>query len=261
MHQKSIGTRITNIRKGKGYTQNDVVEKCNINIRTLQRIESDQVQPRPYTLREILKALDYDYDAFCEVSLNSISEDDKVIVENEFFDRVGSFINQNKSIMTKTFFLLCSAFAILFITNVATTDRFIRPEVDNELLNNEEMALFQMSAKKAAKRIKGTWKMKASTDLTVNEKNTRIMTFKSNGEFSTTNADGSYFNSGRFYFTNDGKLITIHYKYGKVLREVSNYYKYSIDKDKLIIEGLYVRPLSVKNYETFPVNEVWERIK
>ncbi len=261
MNQKSIGTRITELRKGKGYTQNDVVGKCNINIRTLQRIESDQVQPRPYTLKEILNALDYDYDAFNEVSNDTTPKKEPVNAKPGFYDKVGTFIHQNKSIMTKTFFLLCSAFAILFITNVATTDRFVRPEANSEFSNSNEMAFFQLSPRKATKRIKGTWQMKASSDLTVNASKTRYMTFKSNGEFSTKNASGSYFNSGRYYFTNDGKLITIHYKYGKQLREVSNYYKYSIKKDQLIIRGLYIRPLNNDSYETFRVNEVWERIK
>src|SRR5690606_18323924 len=44
----------------KGLTQEDLVERCNINVRTIQRIEAGEVSPRSYTLKLILEALGYD---------------------------------------------------------------------------------------------------------------------------------------------------------------------------------------------------------
>jgi transcriptional regulator with XRE-family HTH domain len=65
MKQPELGKKIAELRKSKGLTQEELVDKCNLNIRTLQRIESGVVTPRIHTLRIIFTALDYDsYDSF-----------------------------------------------------------------------------------------------------------------------------------------------------------------------------------------------------
>ncbi len=50
---------MTELRKAKGFTQEELAEKCNINVRTLQRIESGDVTPRSYTAKVIFAALDF----------------------------------------------------------------------------------------------------------------------------------------------------------------------------------------------------------
>ncbi len=60
MKQPELGKRISELRKEKGWTQEELVEKCNISVRTLQRIEIGEVTPRSYTIKTILAALDYD---------------------------------------------------------------------------------------------------------------------------------------------------------------------------------------------------------
>lgn len=62
MQQPELGNKIIALRKQKGFTQEELVERCNINVRTLQRIESGEVSPRSYTIKTILTALDYDYE-------------------------------------------------------------------------------------------------------------------------------------------------------------------------------------------------------
>jgi transcriptional regulator with XRE-family HTH domain len=63
MKQPDLGKRIAELRKAKGLTQDELVQKCNLNVRTLQRIESGEVTPRSYTMRLIFAALDYDIHA------------------------------------------------------------------------------------------------------------------------------------------------------------------------------------------------------
>jgi transcriptional regulator with XRE-family HTH domain len=70
MKQPELGRRILELRKAKGLTQEELVEKCNISVRTLQRIEVGEVTPRSYTIKTILAALDYD------VSTVSVADDD-----------------------------------------------------------------------------------------------------------------------------------------------------------------------------------------
>lgn len=60
MTQPELGRKISELRKAKGLTQEELVEKCNISVRTLQRIETGEVTPRSYTLKTILAALDND---------------------------------------------------------------------------------------------------------------------------------------------------------------------------------------------------------
>lgn len=67
MKQPELGRKISELRKARGLTQEELVEKCNIGVRTIQRIEAGEVIPRMYTIKTILAALDYD--------INLISED------------------------------------------------------------------------------------------------------------------------------------------------------------------------------------------
>lgn len=60
MKQPELGRKISELRKAKGLTQEELVEKCNISVRTIQRIETGEVTPRSYTVKTILTALDYD---------------------------------------------------------------------------------------------------------------------------------------------------------------------------------------------------------
>jgi transcriptional regulator with XRE-family HTH domain len=74
MKQPDLGRKISELRKAKGLTQEELVEKCNISVRTLQRIETGEVTPRSYTIKTILAALDYD--------LSTITEDESTVLQS-----------------------------------------------------------------------------------------------------------------------------------------------------------------------------------
>ncbi|WP_211321906.1 helix-turn-helix domain-containing protein [Tenacibaculum gallaicum] len=57
MKQPDLGKKILELRKQKGLTQEELVEKCNINVRTIQRIEAGETMPRSFTIKTILQAL------------------------------------------------------------------------------------------------------------------------------------------------------------------------------------------------------------
>jgi transcriptional regulator with XRE-family HTH domain len=59
MKQPDLGKKLTELRKAKGLTQEELVQKCNINVRTIQRIEAGEVTPRSFTVKVILAAMDY----------------------------------------------------------------------------------------------------------------------------------------------------------------------------------------------------------
>lgn len=72
MKQPELGRKILELRQQKGFTQEDLVEQCNISVRTIQRIEAGEVTPRAYTIKTILSALDRDLD---DLQVDSLFEE------------------------------------------------------------------------------------------------------------------------------------------------------------------------------------------
>ncbi len=64
MTQPLLGTRIAELRNQKGITQKELADACNIDIRTIQRIEAGKVLPRMYTIRMLAAALGTDISYF-----------------------------------------------------------------------------------------------------------------------------------------------------------------------------------------------------
>jgi transcriptional regulator with XRE-family HTH domain len=61
MKQPELGQKILELRKQKGFTQEELVAQCHINVRTIQRIEAGEVNPRSYTVKIILEVLGANY--------------------------------------------------------------------------------------------------------------------------------------------------------------------------------------------------------
>ena len=58
----TIGQTIREARLRKGMTQEELAEKTDISIRTIQRIENGEAAPRSFTLQSIVKVLEIDYE-------------------------------------------------------------------------------------------------------------------------------------------------------------------------------------------------------
>ena len=63
MNQPDLGKKVIELRKLKGLTQENLAELCEVTPRTIQRIESGEVDPRSYTLRCLSSALEFDFEA------------------------------------------------------------------------------------------------------------------------------------------------------------------------------------------------------
>jgi len=61
MRQPDLGLKVTELRQQKGLTQEQLAEKCEVSPRTIQRIESGEVDPRAFTLQCLSTALDFDF--------------------------------------------------------------------------------------------------------------------------------------------------------------------------------------------------------
>ena len=63
MNQPDLGLKVTELRQQKNMTQEQLAEKCEVSTRTIQRIESGEVDPRSYTLHCLSDALEFDFGA------------------------------------------------------------------------------------------------------------------------------------------------------------------------------------------------------
>lgn len=61
MNQPDLGLKVFDLRQQKGLTQEQLAELCEVTPRTIQRIESGEVDPRAYTLQCLGKALEFDF--------------------------------------------------------------------------------------------------------------------------------------------------------------------------------------------------------
>jgi len=70
------GQLIRELRLKKGITQEDLAARTDISVRTIQRIENGEVDPRAYTLQTIAAVLEVDFDVLnkAETELNETLE-------------------------------------------------------------------------------------------------------------------------------------------------------------------------------------------
>lgn len=55
-----IGEKISQIRKEKAWSQEDLAERSGLSVRTIQRIEKNESKPRPFTVQTLASALEVD---------------------------------------------------------------------------------------------------------------------------------------------------------------------------------------------------------
>lgn len=70
-----LNERISNARKEKGLTQEELADLANVTTRTIQRIEYGESIPRSYTLKAIARALDLTYEELVTAKATQQPED------------------------------------------------------------------------------------------------------------------------------------------------------------------------------------------
>ena len=61
MNQPDLGLKVSELRQQKGLTQEQLAERCEVSPRTIQRIESGEVDPRAYTIHCLGEVLEFDF--------------------------------------------------------------------------------------------------------------------------------------------------------------------------------------------------------
>lgn len=81
MQQPELGRRLTALRKERNLTQEELVEKSHVSVRTIQRIEAGEVLPRMSTVKILLEALGESYESF-STKPTQVMETQKSILPN-----------------------------------------------------------------------------------------------------------------------------------------------------------------------------------
>ncbi|MEW7289202.1 helix-turn-helix domain-containing protein [Aquimarina sp. 2304DJ70-9] len=98
MKQPALGLKISELRKSKGLTQEELVEQCNISVRTIQRIEAGEVTPRSYTIKTILSALEYDISTIQTTNFSVTQEFKKLLLLDVDDNKEADFLTRQLSI-------------------------------------------------------------------------------------------------------------------------------------------------------------------
>ena len=114
MKQPELGILIAKIREEKGLTQEELVSRCNISVRTLQRIESGKVTPRSYSLKSIAAVLDCDLFTGSDVSESGNFDSPRNLLFQQIREYIIDLFNLKTGKMRKISILSVTFFVLVF---------------------------------------------------------------------------------------------------------------------------------------------------
>jgi transcriptional regulator with XRE-family HTH domain len=100
-----LGERLKELRIGLNYSQKELSEKTGLTLRTIQRIENNEVKPSPYSLKVIGEALKTDLSEYVKKSDTKPYEFNlilKITDMNQFFNDLKVLVKTH----WKTIFLI-----------------------------------------------------------------------------------------------------------------------------------------------------------
>ena len=132
--QPELGNKIIELRKTKGLTQEELIDKCNISVRTLQRIEAGEVTPRYSTIRLIFEALEINDSTYFEsTKLDEEDIDPRGTWHKQmylsFIDLFHLRTNTLRKLSFLVILLLLIIISILFVNNTLITRNEALPQI------------------------------------------------------------------------------------------------------------------------------------
>ncbi len=244
MKQPDLGKKIAELRKTKGLTQEEVIQRCNINVRTLQRIEAGEVTPRYYTIKLILEALEQDmhvieniHEEIAAAHLNEYGSEAFQKKSAPFFDRQRNIFKKSETIIA-----VASIIVILAIWGIVGSMHGSKSNFEKDLI--------------------GRWELKAYYDngkLTPTM-NTRRLVFTKDMKFESSTLSGVQYNAGIYATPSDSIMLTVHHYDDYGLAPTSNEYHYKITSDTLHLKGYFMKRIGQNHYITSDVDEIWVRV-
>ncbi|MGC9342396.1 MAG: helix-turn-helix domain-containing protein [Bacteroidales bacterium] len=121
MKQPELGQKIATVRKARGLTQEELVDICNLSVRTLQRIESGEVIPRSYTLKVLSEALEYEFNGNKDPLIILLKDRLRTIIV-KVWNAITDLFNLKTNTMKKVSILFVITAAIAFGLFAMTTE-------------------------------------------------------------------------------------------------------------------------------------------
>ena len=151
MEKLGFGKRLVDFRKAAGLTQSEVAEKCNVTLRTIQRIESGSVKPRAFTIKTISEALGFDFYSTSNTGYDVNSKDqDSKLRNHTVLWYLKDLFNLKTHAMKKISILSASTFLIgfLFINLINSIGQSANNEFPNSLIIelNEDKSIRRVEA-------------------------------------------------------------------------------------------------------------------
>ena len=110
----SLGLKIKDVRLKKGLTQSELADETSITLRTIQRIENNEVKPSFHSLKELSRVLETD---FSELNYKSKEKSYEFNFNFKITD-MNQFINDLKTLVKNHWKVLTiNMLAIWLVTN------------------------------------------------------------------------------------------------------------------------------------------------
>jgi transcriptional regulator with XRE-family HTH domain len=260
MQQPELGRKIVELRKAKGLTQEELVEKCNLNVRTLQRIEAGEVTPRSYTIKMIFNALDYGLNN--SIDLPQDKSGNAGFISFPRLEQAYKYSIDLFNLKTNTMKKL-SMLAIFIATFLMVA-----------------FTLKVHSQSKSAKLnpLAGRWKLVGVTlplsnandptyqrkKIKIDPSETRFLELRSDSRFETRTLSNDIYNAGAYSMPNDSCFVTVHAGPTGELAATANLYNFKITGDTLHFTGFYLNraPSIGENfYVRTLIDEWWVKVK
>lgn len=99
----SLGLKIKDVRLKKGLTQSQLADETSITLRTIQRIENDEVKPSLHSLNELSRVLETDFSELNHKSKEKPYEFNlnfKITDMNQFINDLKTLVKNHWKILT-----------------------------------------------------------------------------------------------------------------------------------------------------------------
>ena len=112
----SLGLKIKDVRLKKGLTQSQLADETSITLRTIQRIENDEVKPSLHSLNELSRVLETDFS-----ELNHKSKEKPYEFNFNFkITNMNQFINDLKTLVKNHWKILVIIILAIWLVNSYT---------------------------------------------------------------------------------------------------------------------------------------------
>lgn len=118
MKQPGLGKKVCELRLGMGMTQSELAEKCQVSLRTIQRIEAAEVTPRSYTVKAIFACLNHEVYAPAGATGSTTKKGGQVLAF------VQDLFNLKTNTMKKATILSAVLFTVIFGITAVTSQAF-----------------------------------------------------------------------------------------------------------------------------------------